>query len=596
MPFDGLYLAAIKHELRMALLQGRIEKIHQPEPMEISLLVSRPGERHRLVLSAHPRNARAHLAVTAKENPLTPPLFCMVLRKHLEGARIEDIIQPGLERVLEIRLATRDELGRAGTKSLLVEIMGKHSNIILFDATTKVIIDGIKRYSHSVSRHREVLPGSPYISPPDQGKHNPLPLDEDEFRQILLTEPLNNPLRSILQHHLEGISGAAGLEILARARLPRDQLLDNCGEHEMRLLWQALQSIMEPCRKGCFNPTLALDSRGNPLDFAALNYEVFEAAKSYSDTASKVAERFYSLRRRTELFNGRRNSLLAVIHQNIKRLTKKIAIQESDLARSEKDGICRLYGELLQANLYQLKDGSSEAILENFCEPGAPPLTVPLDPHLTPARNAQAYFKKYLKSKKTRQKAAEQIELNMKELTYLQEVAASLEMAEETADLEEIKQELISQGYLPPEKRVTSPKTKAAAQPGQPLGFTSSGGFLILVGKNNKQNDHLTMKTAGPDDIWLHTKDIPGSHVIIRANGREIPAGTLEEAASLAAYFSKARQGRNVPVDYTLRKYVSKPAGARPGYVIYRHQKTLAANPDPGLIEQLANNQSPATH
>lgn len=591
MPFDGLYLAAVKNELKMALLKGRIEKIHQPEKLEISLLISRPGERHRLTMSAHPQNARVHLAGSARENPLTPPLFCMVLRKHLEGARVEDIIQPGLERVLEIKLATRDELGQPGTKSLLIEIMGKHSNIILFDFITGTIIDGIKRYSHSVSRHREVLPGRTYVPPPAQDKHNPLLLDEDGFRQILLVEPLDDPLRNILQRRLEGISSLVSHEILFRAQLPRDLVLNNCGEHELRLLWQGLQSIAGPCREGCFNPTLALDPKGHPLDFAALDFMVFESAKRYHDPASRVVERFYSHKRQAELIKGMRDSLLSVTTKNVKRLTKKNAIQKSSLTRAREDEIYRLYGELLQANLYQLKDGCNEAILENFYDPGAPPVTVPLDPQLTPARNAQAYFKKYLKAKKTRRAAAEQIELSSKELAYLQEVGAALEMAEDMTDLAEIKHELIGQGYLQPKKQGTKKKTKATVQMGQPLTFISSAGFMILVGKNNKQNDRLTMKTAGPDDIWLHTKDIPGTHVIIRTEGREVPAATLEEAASLTAYFSKARQSRNVPVDYTLRKHVSKPAGARPGYVIYQNQRTLTANPDPALVEQLTSKQ-----
>lgn len=591
MPFDGLFLAAIKTELKKTLLQGRIDKIHQPDKMELVLVISRPGSRRRLVISAHARDARVHLSEGTRENPLTPPLFCMVLRKHLEGARIEDIIQSGLERVLEMRLATRDELGRPGIKSLIIEIMGKHSNIILLDQATGTIIDGIKRYSHAVSRHREVLPGRVYEPPPEQAKHNPLELSEEQFRNILLAEPLDTPLKDILQLRLAGFSKAVCLEVLFRSQLPRHQVLDRCGDYELRLLWEALQSITQPCCREHFTPTLVRDAGEKPVDFAAIDLTMFEGYKRSTDAPSRVAESFFDSRRLAEKVSGFQNSLLASTNKNIKRLTKKLLIQQEDLDRAREADIYRLYGELLQANLYRLDDSCSEATLDNFYDPEGPQVTIPLDPYLTPARNAQAYFKKYLKAKNTRQAALEQIVHNSNELVYLREVNTAIEMADDMSNLEEIRHELVEQGYLPAAPATKKGKPAVKAKAGHPLSFISSDGFIILVGKNNRQNDRLTMKQAGPGDIWLHTKEIPGSHVVIRTEDRSVTPTTLAEAASLAAHFSQARQSKNVPVDYTLRKHVSKPTGARPGYVIYRNQKTLTANPDPELVVRLARQE-----
>ena len=591
MPFDGLFLAAIKNELKENLLQGRIDKIHQPDKMELALVISRPGSRRRLVINANARDARIHLSEGSRENPLSPPLFCMVLRKHLESARIEDIIQPGLERVLELRLTTRDELGRPGNKSLIIEIMGKHSNIILMDQATGMIIDGIKRYSHAVSRHREVLPGREYVAPPEQAKHNPLDLSEEQFRHILMNEPLDATLKDILQRRLAGFSKAVCLEVLFRSQLPRHQVLDRCGDYELRLLWEALQSITQPCRRENFTPTVILDAGGKPLDFAAIDLTMFEGHQRSTNTASKVAESFFDSRRLTEKISGFQHSLLASTTKNIKRLTKKLVIQKEDLDRAKDADIYRLYGELLQANLYQLDQSCSEAVLNNFYDPEGPKVTIPLDPYVTPGRNAQAYFKKYLKAKKTRQAALEQIDQNTNELVYLQEVTTAIEMATDMSTLEEIRLELVDQNYLTAGPAAKKGKPAVKAKASQPLSFLSSDGFTILVGKNNRQNDRLTMKQAGPEDVWLHTKEIPGSHVVIRTEDRPVPPSTLAEAASLAAHFSQARQSKNVPVDYTLRKHVSKPTGARPGYVIYRNQKTLTANPDPELAIRLAGHK-----
>jgi len=585
MPFDGLMLAAVCTELNATIVGARIEKIYQPARNDIILHLSRPRERHRLLLSAHPRDARVHLSYRPTENPVQPPTFCMVLRKHLEGGYIKDIEQPGLERMLKIHIDARDELGRPSKKLLICEIMGKHSNILLVDPVENIIIDGIRRYSHEVSRHREVLPGRPYISPPAQPKYNPLELNEDSFRNMLLEAPLDNKVLRVLQAGLEGLSTVMAREILYRALLPEDLVINHCGEHEMRILWQALQSITVPASKGQFNATIIRDRNGNPLEFAAFNITKFENYPRQQGKPSEILDTFFTAFKLLDRFKGEKQSLKTILKKEIKRLDKKRSLQTQSANNAEKAENYRIYGELLTANIYRLKKGADEIVVDNFYDPEGGTVTIPLDPGLSPAENAQSYFKKYVKAKNTRKAALEQAQKSKEELDYLEGVLLTVEQATTLSDLEEIRQELVEQGYI--KNKIL--KNKADKQPGfSPLSFVSSDGFTILVGRNNKQNDKLTMKIAKDNDIWLHTKDIPGSHVIIKTEGFQVPENTLREAAMLAAYYSQARYSRNVPVDYTRRKHVKKPRGAKPGYVIYEQQRTAVVNPDEELVTSLS--------
>ncbi|MDD3652882.1 MAG: NFACT RNA binding domain-containing protein [Desulfotomaculaceae bacterium] len=589
MPYDGLVLAAITRELQEKLTGGRIDRIHQPTKDEVILVVRRPGFRGRLLLSANARSARVHLTRTTRENPAAAPVFCMVLRKHLEGGRIISMRQPGLERVLVIRVESRDELGRQSYKQLICEIMGKHSNILLVEPVTNVIIDGIKRYTHAVSRHREVLPGQPYLPPPFQNKLNPLLLNEEEFRQHCLDVPLETTLLELLQGGFEGLSKVTCREIIDRANLTPDVLLDHCGEYELRSLWEPFHQIMALTRNGRFVPCLTCGKKSKAMDFAALELTHTGLAIKHGEMNDLVDQFFYE-REQAEVINKERNHVIAVLKKEMSRLEKKLDLYRASLKATAEANKFKLYGELLTANLYRLKQGQPEACLENYYESREQIVTIPLERHRSPSENAQRYFKKYIKARNTRTALEPRIADAREEMLYLEGVKTDLEQAGSLPELAEIKQELAEQGYLksPPPSPGGKKKKKERLLP-KPLSFVSSDGMQILVGKNNKQNDYLTLKLARENDLWLHTKDIHGSHVIIRTEGKEISASTLTEAAALAAFFSKGRSSTNVPVDYTLKKHVSKPKGARPGMVIYRQQRTIIAMPDEKLVEELGD-------
>ncbi len=591
MSFDGLVLAAVRKELEEKITGGRIERIYQPDNDELVLLVQRPGLRLKLLLSANAQNAGVHLTTNYRENPVSPPLFCMVLRKHLEGGRLQEFEQHGLERVLVIKVNSRDELGRPSQKHLICEIMGKHSNIILVEPDTGTVIDGIKRYSYAISRYREVLPGRAYLPPPPQNKINPLSVEEEQFRRACLESPLETTLPVLLQKRFEGLSTVTCREIVYRANLGGDTLLDHCGDYELRALWESLRKAVAPARRGYFEPCLTTGKKGTPLDFAALDLSHTGANRKYGEM-NAVLDTFFTFRHRLELFNKEKKALSATLKKETARLEKKLDLYTEGLADTAGAEKLRLYGELLTANIYRLKKGAGEATVKNFYEEGSSPVTIPLKPHLTPVENAQFFFKKYLKAKNTREALETMINQVREELNYLEGIKISLDLAGELSELAWIRQELAEQGYIKqpapvPAKRKNKPERPLPV----PLSFISSDGFQLLVGRNNKQNDYLTLKLARGTDIWLHAREIPGAHVIIRTGGKEtVPPATLAEAAGLAAYFSKGQDAKNVPVDYTLKKHVRKPRGARPGMVIYDNQKTIMAAP----AEELATRPSTA--
>jgi predicted ribosome quality control (RQC) complex YloA/Tae2 family protein len=591
MPFDGLVLAAIRQELDEKYTGARIEKIHQPGREELVLGLHRPGERQRLLLSAHAQNARIQLTASARENPATPPLFCMVLRKHLEGGRITGFEQPGLERVLVIRVDSRDELGRPSEKHLVCEFMGKHSNIILVDPVGGAIVDGIKRYSHAVSRHREVLPGRPYLPPPVQDKQNPQELDEEAFRQACFSLPLSTTLPNVLLKRLAGLSPVTCREIVFRTNLPPDTVLDQCGVYELRALWEALRSVAAPLAEGRFFPSLALDKKGGAVEFAALELSHYEGCTLQSGSMNEVTERFFTSKEAHERLAREKQSLLAILNKESGRQEKKLDIYSESLASADEAETLRLYGELLTANLYHLEKGLQSARLENYYDPEGGSVVVPLDEHLTPVENARVFFKKYSKAKSTREAVQVLATQAKSELEYIEGIKTAVELAGDLSELAEIRQELTEQGYLKAVIVKAARKIKKERLVPRPLSFLSTDGFRLYAGKNNKQNDHLTLKMARDEDLWLHVKDIPGAHVIIRTEGREVPPATLYEAACLAAYFSRAQSSKSVPVDYTQKKHVHKPKGARPGMVIYEHQKTVMAGPDEDLADKLADRE-----
>ena len=580
MPFDGLFLHGICKELNEKLSQGRIEKIYQPIREEIVLIVSKPGNKYRLLLSANAIDARVHLTSAIRSNPTSPPMFCMLLRKHLEGGRITGFFQPGLDRVLDIRVDTRDETGQPEQKSLFCEIMGRHSNIILVSCAENTIIDGIRRYTHAVSRHREVLPGRKYIPPPGQAKANPFNLLEDDFRKLVLESDLDEPLAVSIQKKLDGLSIPTCRRIVELAGLPADLILDHCGEYELRALWQSLQKVLKLSTCGENKTTLVYNQQGQPIEFFPIPIKPKDNEQYTYQAANDTADKFFSDKVSREELRKQKTLILERIKKENKRLSKKLKLQQKSVLNAEEGNLYRLYGELLTANLYRVGRGLKEVELENYHDPELKRITIPLIPERTGSENAQYYFKKYNKARNTIVAAQKMANLTSEELQYLEGVATAVEMADNGEELDEVRQELVTQGYLKNPASVQGRKQSKAKLPKlKPLEFTSSDGMTILVGKNNRQNDTLTLKTAEDTDIWLHTSKIPGSHVIIRTGGRAVPDHTLLEAAALAAYYSRARESSNVPVDYTLCRYVKKPNGAKPGYVVYEKQKTIFVDP-----------------
>ncbi|MFZ5634388.1 MAG: Rqc2 family fibronectin-binding protein [Bacillota bacterium] len=588
MPFDGMVLAAVRKELAEILTGCRIDKIYQPAREEVHLILNRPGKRYRLLLSADPGMARVHLTNRAGENPPSPPVFCMVLRKHLEGGRITGFSQPGYDRVLTISVDTRDDLGGSSSKQVICEIMGRHSNIILYDPDSGTILDGIKRYSHAVSRHREVLPGRPYVPAPAQEKINPLSLSEEEFFGLMLQNNLNSRVSDLVQRLFDGLSPLLAREIVWRAGLEPGTALDTCGEFDLTSVYLVLKDIYSRAEKGQFEPTLVYDG-GVPRDFSAFALTHFKDSRQAAGSMNEIADSYFTHRALAGRVDSLRQSILSHIKKETARLSKKLSAQTADLESAAGAEDLKLYGELVKANIHRLKKGDTAVYLENFFAEGCPPVKIDLDPRLTPAENAQHFFRQYAKAKKILENAALHAQNTGEELDYLAGVESSAEMASTLEELEQIRSELTDQGYLKPAG--PRPVKQKEPQPPRPAAYVSSDGMTVFVGKNNRQNDYLTMKMARQEDIWLHTRQTPGAHVVIRTGGREVPPSTLEEAAKLAALFSRARHSSKVPVDYTLRKFVSKPRGAKPGFVIYTGQKTIFIDPDRSLPERLAPKQ-----
>jgi predicted ribosome quality control (RQC) complex YloA/Tae2 family protein len=581
MSFDGITLNAVKQELEKMLLNSRIDKVYQPDKQTIILKFRTRSGSHYLLLSCRADAARIHLIDKKPENPLKPPVFCMVLRKHLESGQLISIEQKGLERILTFNFQSVSEAGSVEYLALYCEIMGKDSNIVLVAATTNRILDGAKRFTHEVNRHREVLPGIDYIFPPDQDKQNILVINEDRFYTLMLSQPLENKLDAALLKVLEGFSPLLCREAVFRTGLKQDMTLNECGEYELRGLWKVLSQMAASIASGAFMPTLILEGK-KYWEYTPFDLTMFEShQKQQFDTVNNALKVLYEAKDEALRINESKHRLDRVVNTQIKRLRNKLAAQEQDFLETDTAEIDRISGELITANMYAVTRGDTQLTTPNYYDPGQNSIVIELDPSLTPSQNAQRYFKKYRKAAVKRQKATEYIGRFQEELKYLDTVSTAISQAVSRGELEEIEEELVNEGYIKKVSRKAAPRT-----PGY-LTFKSSDGFIVMVGKNNRQNDFLTMKTAKTEDIWLHTKDMPGAHVIVRTEGRTIPESTLLEAAILAAFYSKGKLSGNVPVDYTLREHVRKPRGAKPGLVIYDHQSTLFVTPDEEKIRSL---------
>jgi len=583
MAFDGIAVSNIVHELKTKLIGGRVDKIYQPRADEIIFSVRSLREGNfRVLISANSMNPRVHITEIKKENPLTAPMFSMVMRKHAAGGRILDIRQPDFERIIVIDVESMNELGDMSVKHIITEIMGKHSNIILTDENDR-ILDSIKHVSHEKSSVREVLPGGQYVYPPSQDKINPLNADFDIFNNTVI-QKASQTLQAIIYKSFTGISPAYASEICYNAGFDssdRGEQLDDSG---IKKLWESFSSDIRRIKNGEYTPHIVYDNNGNVVDFFSLSsnqYSGFEI-KNY-ESFSELLENFYKKRDNLYHVRQRAHDVRRIVVSNIERCVKKHDIQQKALNDTEDREKYRLYGELITANIYSIDENSTKLVTQNYYEEGMPEIEIPLDPLLTPAENAARYFNRYNKAKRTYAATLVQKEQNEAELNYLESVLSAIDASDDDSDISEIRRELINEGYI----RAKRQDKNKAVKKTKPLHFISSDGFDIYAGKSNIQNDELTLRFADGNDIWLHTKNIPGSHVIIKCGENAVPDRTIEEAAVIAAYYSKAKDSTKVPVDFTPRKYVKKPNGAKPGMVIYVQNRTAYVDPDENLVNRL---------
>ncbi|WP_442599443.1 Rqc2 family fibronectin-binding protein [Neobacillus sp. D3-1R] len=567
MSFDGLFTNLMTKEISSTLISGRINKIYQPFKNEIILLIRAKGKNYKLLLSAHPSYARVQLTNESYDNPNEPPMFCMLLRKHLEGAIIEDIYQVGLDRMICLEVKGRNELGDMTYKKLVIEIMGRHSNIVLIDKEKNIILDSIKHVSFAVNSHRAILPGQPYILPPQQEKLNPFSIDESD---VLKKVDFNSgKLDKQLVEHFAGISPLFAKEIVFRSGLANRMTLP-------KTFYQMVQEI----NKGHVIPSITVNSQKEAFYFLPLEH--LNGDSRTFESLSEMVDRFYFGKAERDRVKQQANDLERFIQNEKDKNEKKIEKLKATLDDAKKAENYQLFGELLTANMYSIQKGMKEIEVINYYDENGSTINIPLNPLKTPSENAQKYFSKYQKAKNSIDIIKEQIVLAKEELTYFDALGQQL-MSASIRDIAEIREELVEGGYI---RERQKKKNKQANQSKPQLEvYKASDGTEILVGKNNKQNDYLTNKVAGRDEIWLHTKDIPGSHVVIRS---KVPnEETLKEAATLAAYFSKARLSSSVPVDFTKVRHVKKPNGAKPGFVIYDNQQTIYVTPDEDKVLSL---------
>lgn len=587
MALDGITVAGIVSELNQKLIGGRIDKIYQPLSDEILFTVRSIGENFKVLVSANSNHPRIHITQIQKENPISPPMFCMVMRKYIAGGKITKIYQPDFERIIVLEVEAMNELGDITAKKLILEMMGKYSNFIVTDENNK-ILDAIKRVSHDKSSVREVLPGKEYCMPPSQHKQNPIFITKEHILKQL-DKQSGAKVQEVLYKSYTGISPIFASEICFRADIEPSYFCEQLTQQNKETLFTVFYDIVEQIKKQAFSPYIYYElEKQKLLDFSVIDMKQFQYfSKQKYETISALLEKFYA--EKDNLYHVRQKSydMRRILNTNIERCAKKKEIQKKTETKVAAKDIWKVKGELLTANIHSIPKGVTTFRTVNFYDVELKEIDIAIDPTKTPAENAQKYFSKYNKAKRTLAALEIQKKQNDEELIYLESILNSLQTAKEEADLDEIRTELAEQGYM---KRKTVKKNKSQKQKkAKPLHYISSDGFDIYVGKSNIQNDELTLRFAQSNDIWLHTKEIPGSHVIIKTNGIDIPNQTLLEAANLSAYFSKSQNSSQVPVDYTFKKFVKKPNGAKPGMVIYEKYKTIYITPNETMVKNLKN-------
>lgn len=575
MAFDGFTMAALTKELSEHLTGGRLQKIAQPEPDELLLTIKNNRKNFRLVLSASPSLPLIYLTEQPKTSPLTAPNFCMLLRKHLNGAKIIQISQIGLERVLKIEMENLNELGDLVSKTLIIEIMGKHSNIIFLDEIGK-IIDSIKHISSLVSSVREVLPGRDYFIPNTKDKHNPYDITTDEWIQNVVSQPVS--VAKGLCNYFTGFSFTMAQEIAYRSGIDGDAPFASLNGNQRSLLFTHLRELISQAREGIFSPEIVFNEK-EPVEFAAFPISMYESMEHRNfDSMSQTVETFYGEKEVIQRIRQKSMDIRKNISTLLERNRKKLSIQYKQLKDTEKRDRYKVYGELINTYGYQLTPEDKKLNCMNFYDNKE--ISIPVDCTLTPAENANKYFNRYNKLKRTFEAVTVQCKETEELIEHLETILTSLDIARQEEDLLLIKQELIDSGYMKSRGRTNRKKNEKAVPKSKPLHYISSDGYDIYVGKNNYQNDSLTFKTATGNDWWFHAKQAPGSHVIIKCNNEEPPISTFEQAASLAAYYSKNKNADKVEIDYTQKKNVKKPNGSKPGFVVYYTNYSMVASPD----------------
>jgi len=579
MALDGAFLYAVKQELS-SLIGGRIDKVYQPSRDEIIIAIRSEGSTKKVLFSSGANCARVHITETSPENPKTPPMFCMLMRKHLGGGKLLSIRQDGLERILYFDFECMNEIGDMVKVTVAIEIMGRCSNIILISGEGRVI-DAIRRVDAEMSRERMVLPGMTYTLPPKPEKISFLYSEKEEIREKLFSLH-NNDLSKCLVSTFEGISPLFARECVDRTS-GKDMALEDIDEKTFDKLCDYIFSERDKLLSGNCNFTVLTDENNNLKDFWFTDnkqYGDLMTSKSFS-TAGETLDKFYSERDNSNRLKQRSSDMIKFLSNTSERISRKLALQREELRECDLKDDLKLKGDLINANIWRLEKGQKKAVLENYYDDNKE-IEITLDERLSPAQNAQKYYSEYRKSVNAEIKLTELIEKGEKELIYIDSVLDSLMRSTTENEVLLLRQELAEQGYL----RLKSGKQKPPKEL-PPMEFVSSDGFKILVGRNNKQNDKLTLKIAEKTDIWLHTKDIPGSHVIICAEGNDVSDETIIEAAVLAAYHSKGKNSAQVPVDYVEVKFVKKPAGAKPGMVIFTNNRTLYVKPDEEIVGKL---------
>lgn len=586
MAFDGFVTHHIVRELNDKLVMGKIDKIYQPEKDEIIISVRTVSGTYRLLLSAVSSNPRVHLTEISRQNPINAPLFCMILRKHLTGGKITNISQQDFDRVIKIDVECYTELGDLTTKSLITEIMGRHSNIILVKDDRR-IIDSIKHIDGTVSAVRQVLPNLFYELPPQQEKTNPKNFSLDIFADKLLSYSSDTLLDKLLLSEFMGMSPLMSREIIYRITGNTKTFLN---EVDIKSFANNVADTLNDIINNEHKSSFILDSSSKkPVAFSCTTLSQYDGIGEIRecDSISYAVESFFASRDLSDRLLQRSAGITKIINNNIERCEKKIAIHSDVLEKSGKREQYKIYGDLLTANMYRIEQGATSVTVTNYYSDKGEDITIPLQSDLSPSANCQRYYKLYTKTKAAELHAKEQLIEAETEKTYLESVLDCVKRAENYTDISEIRDELSEQGYIANNSsKINKKKNKGKSLP---MEFKSSDGFTILVGRNNKQNDELTIRMAFSTDIWLHTKTIPGSHTLIRTNQNpeNVPDQTIIEAATIAAYFSKAQTSSGVPVDYTQIKNVKKPNGAKPGFVIYETNNTVYVTPDKELIEKL---------